>query len=73
MLRIEKVRFNDGAGNAVVDIQVSTAAELPALGETVGYSMKVKAGSIAQVIQAGKFYTLDDGGTWYDSDGNAAG
>lgn len=73
MLRIEKVRFNDGAGNAVVDIQVSAAAELPALGETVGYSMKVKAGSIAQVIQSGKFYTLDDSGTWYDSDGNAAG
>lgn len=73
MLRIEKVRFNDGAGNAVVDIQVSTAAELPAMGETIGYSMKVKAGSIAQVIQSGTFYTLDDDGTWYDSDGNAAG
>lgn len=73
MLRIEKVRFNDGAGNAVVDIQVSTAQELPAMGETIGYSMKVKAGSIAQVIQSGAFYTLDDDGTWYDSDGNAAG
>jgi hypothetical protein len=73
MLRIEKVRFNDGAGNAVVDIQVSTAQELPAKGETIGYSMKVKAGSIAQVIQSGAFYTLDDDGTWYDSDGNAAG
>jgi hypothetical protein len=73
MLRIEKARFNDGAGNAVVDIQVSTAAELPAMGETIGYSMKVKAGSIAQVIQSGAFYTLDDDGTWYDSDGNAAG
>jgi hypothetical protein len=43
------------------------------MGETIGYSMKVKAGSIAQVIQSGTFYTLDDDGTWYDSDGNAAG
>lgn len=72
MLRIEKVRFNDGAGNAVVDIQVSTVAELPAKGETIGYSMKVKAGSIAQVIQTGSFYTLDDNGTWYDENGDAA-
>ena len=65
MLRIEKKRFSDGAGNAVVDIQVSTAAELPALGETIGYSMKVKAGSTAQIIQTGVFATLDDDGKWY--------
>ena len=32
----------------------------------------IAAGSIAQVIQSGTFYTLDDNGTWYDSDGNAA-
>lgn len=73
MLRIEKVRFNDGAGNAVVDIQVSTAAELPAIGETIGYSMKVKAGSIAQIIQTGDFVTLDDDGDWYDASGNVVG
>lgn len=72
MLRIENVRFNDGAGNAVVDIQVSTAEELPAKGDVIGYNVKIKAGSIAQVIQSGTFYTLDDNGTWYDSDGNAA-
>ncbi len=65
MLRIEKKRFSDGAGNAVVDIQVSTAAELPALGETIGYSMKVKAGSAAQIIQTGVFATLDEDGKWY--------
>lgn len=72
MLRIENVRFNDGAGNAVVDIQVSTAEELPAKGGVIGYNMQIKAGSIAQVIQSGTFYTLDDNGIWYDSDGNAA-
>lgn len=65
MLRIEKKRFSDGAGNAVVDIQVSTAAELPTKGETIGFSIKVKAGSIAQVIQTGVFATLDEDGKWY--------
>ena len=72
MLRIEKVRANDGAGNAVLDIQVSTVAELPALDEELGMRLTVKAGSIAQVIQTGAWYTLDANGTWYDTSGNAA-
>lgn len=72
MLRIEKVRFNDGAGNAVVDIQVSAADDLPAKGEAIGY-IKIKAGSIAQIVQTGDFATLDNDGKWYDTDGNEVG
>ena len=35
MLRVEKVRYNDGMKNAVMDIQVSTAEELPSLNAVV--------------------------------------
>ena len=69
MLRVEKVRYNDGMKNAVLDIQVSTAAELPSLNDVV-CGLKIIAGSIAQVIQTGAWYTLDDNGTWYDTSGN---
>lgn len=70
MLRVEKPRYNDGMKNAVLDIQVSTAAELPSLNDVV-CGLKIIAGSIAQVIQTGAWYTLDDNGTWYDTSGNA--
>lgn len=71
MLRVEKVRYNDGMKNAVLDIQVSTAAELPSLNDVV-CGLKIIAGSIAQVIQTGDFVTLDANGTWYpeQSDSN---
>lgn len=72
MIRINGNRYNDGSGRAVLDLQVSTVAELPALNEELGVRMKVGAGSIAQVIQTGSWYTLDENGTWYDSDGAAA-
>lgn len=72
MVRINNTRYNDGSGRAVLDLQVSTVAELPALNEQLGVRMKVGAGSIAQVIQTGSWYTLDENGTWYDSDGAAA-
>lgn len=72
MVRINYTRYNDGSGRAVLDLQVSTVAELPALNEELGMRLKVGAGSIAQVIQTGAWYTLDDNGTWYDSDGTAA-
>lgn len=66
MLRVEKVRYNDGMKNAVLDIQVSTAAELPSLNDVV-CGLKIIAGSIAQIIQADSptFVTLDANGTWY--------
>ena len=75
MLRVEKVRYNDGMKNAVLDIQVSTAAELPSLNDVV-CGLKIIAGSIAQIIQADSptFVTLDANGTWYpeQSDSNAS-
>lgn len=73
MVRVERERANDGAGRAVLDLQVSTVSELPALGQTIGFRLKLSAGSVAQVIQTGAFYTLDENGTWYDENGNAAG
>ena len=52
---------------AKLDMQVSTAADLPKIGDTIG-GMKVQAGSFAQIIQAATVVTLDDNtadGTWY--------
>jgi hypothetical protein len=74
MVRIEKERFKDGNGNAVLDLQVSTVAELPYLGSTIGFNEKLGAGSIAQIIQTGDFVTLDANGTWYpeQSDSSAS-
>ena len=69
MLRVEKPRYNEGNQNGVLDIQVSTAAELPSLGDTV-CGLKIQSGSIAQIIQSGVWATLDADGSWYDTDGN---
>ena len=76
MQRIENIRasWTDSTGvrHVVADLQVSTADELPALGGNVGVNV-IEAGTIAQVIQAGGFVTLDDDGNWYDTDGIKAG
>lgn len=66
MVRIEKERYVDGNYNAVLDLQVSTTAELPDMGDTIGL-YTVAPGSIAQIVQADSptFVTLDDDGTWY--------
>ena len=72
MVRINYTRYNDGSGRAVLDLQVSTVAELPALNQELGMRLKVCAGSIAQAIQTGAWYTLDDNGTWYDTSGTPA-
>ena len=56
-----------GALCAKLDLQVSTAAELPSIGDVIG-GFKVQAGSYAQIIQAAAVVTLDDdttAGTWY--------
>lgn len=77
MKRIEKVRqilgYEDGVQVAVVDLQVSTAAELPALNAVVD-GTKVAAGSIAQIIQADEptYMTLDENGTWYPEQSSSA-
>ena len=75
MVRIEKERYVDGNLNAVLDLQVSTAAELPDIGDTIGL-YTVAPGSIAQIVQADSptFVTLDANGTWYpeQSDSSAS-
>lgn len=71
MIQIEKIRIDVTKDIKVVDMQVSTVAELPDKNENVG-GIIIAPGSIAQVIQTGAWYTLDDNGTWYDSDGQAA-
>lgn len=75
MVRIEKERYVDGNYNAVLDLQVSTAEELPDMGGTIGL-YTVAPGSMAQIIQADSFtfVTLDDNGTWYpeQSDSSAS-
>ena len=56
-----------GAICAKLFLQVSTAADLPSIGDSVG-GMKVQAGSFAQIIQANTVVTLDSdttAGNWY--------
>lgn len=55
----------------VVDLQVSTIAELPDKGDVVGGG-KLMPGSIAQIIQTGQWATLDEDGKWY-ADGEEVG
>lgn len=71
MIRLELVRKHL-EDSAVLDIQVSTVDELPDIGDEVeGY--KIAAGSIAQIVQTGGWYTLDADEKWYDTDGVEAG
>jgi hypothetical protein len=71
MIRVESVRDVDANGRAVLDLQVSTVAELPTLNNLLPGSSRyiVAAGSIAQVVQTGAWYTLDENGQWYFSGG----
>lgn len=68
MLRIERIRTevynHDGTRDVVCDMQVSTAAELPAKDEQQD-SIIYKPGCIAQIIESGQWATLDDDGKWY--------
>lgn len=67
-------RYENGALTARLDLQVSTRAELPHIGDTVeGYT--VAAGTIAQIIQSDEptFLTLDENDTYYPTQsGNAS-
>lgn len=73
MILVERIRSKKG-DIAKFDLQVSETSELPAINNVLdGFAdLKVGAGSIAQVIQTGAWYTLDENGTWYDSDGQEA-
>ena len=73
MVRIEGTprEISYGAGGAlqhVVDLQVSTVAELPAKGDVIGGG-KLMPGSIMQIVQSGVWATLDEDGKWYDTTG----
>ena len=74
MVQIEQTRriisYNSGFPVAVLDLQCSAVSDLPALNALVGGAL-VAAGSIAQVIQTGAWYTLDADGQWYFSGGVA--
>lgn len=60
----EIIGFMQGKPVARLDMQASTAAELPSKGDEVGGYI-VAAPSTAQIIQLGKFATLDDNDSWY--------
>lgn len=68
MREIEGVRRINMDGSAVLDIQVSEASDLPALGDTF-YSFVVASGTIAQIVKRGVYATLNDDGKYYDEDG----
>ena len=78
MVRIEgtprEISYGEGGAlQHVVDLQVSTVAELPGKGDVVGGG-KVMPGSTAQIIQADEptWVTLDDNGTWYPEQSSSA-
>lgn len=68
-MRIEAIRYNDGSGNAVVDIHVASTSDLPVMGASIGMNMKIRPTSYAQ-LKDGTFYKLHDDGKWYKQDGS---
>ena len=54
----------DGAPCAKLQLQCSTTDDLPSIDDVVG-GFKVKPGTIAQLVQADTFVTLDYNDTWY--------
>ena len=59
---------DEGYALAKVDLQVSTASDLPTLGGVIeGTKLKCGKGSTAQIIQAEEptMVTMDDDGNWY--------
>lgn len=68
-MRIEGIRYNDGSGNAVVDIHVASTSELPVMGAAIGMNMNIRPTSIA-CTKDGTFYKLHDDGKWYKQDGS---
>jgi hypothetical protein len=70
MLTVENARqiigYQSGRAVAKLNLQASTASDLPELGSVVEEYI-VAAGSIAQIIRAAEIRTLDSDGTWYVS------
>lgn len=68
LLTVEKVRYNDGMKNAVMDINVGDTSDLPALGAVI-FGLKIMATSFA-CDKSGTFYKLHNDGEWYICDGS---
>lgn len=69
MVRVESIRQDITRDKKVVNLQVSVPEELPELNENVE-GIIIAAGSVAQIIRTGEWVTLDDDGTWYNSNGD---
>lgn len=73
MVSIEKIRkvyaVAEGAQQAIVDLNVSTVAELPEMNAVVD-GIRVLPNSFANITQTGEWYKLDDDGNWYNQDGS---
>ena len=64
------VKMVDGVSAVRVELDVDTAADLPAADSVSGYLLW--QGSIAHDISTGDFYCIDSEGTWYAQDGSGA-
>lgn len=72
MVQVERIRrvyaVAEGAQQAIVDLNVSTVAELPEM-NAIADGIRVLPNSIANITQTGEWYKLDDDGKWYACDG----
>lgn len=72
MVQVERIRrvytVVEGAQQAIVDLNVSTVAELPEM-NAIADGIRVLPNSIANITQTGEWYKLDDDGKWYACDG----
>lgn len=55
----------------IAEIYVDTVTELPAYDYDENFD--IIQGSIAYVVQSGKFYVMSSNGQWYDTSGIEAG
>lgn len=73
MVQVERIRrfyaVVEGAQQAIVDLNVSTVAELPEK-NAIADGIRVLPNSIASITQTGAWYKLDDDGNWYNQDGS---
>ena len=73
MVQVERIRrvyaVVEGAQQAIVDLNVSTVAELPEM-NAIADGIRVLPNSIANITQTGEWYKLDNDGNWYNQDGS---
>ncbi|MBR3282894.1 MAG: hypothetical protein IKI56_06310 [Ruminococcus sp.] len=64
------IRFEEGAAVVRAELDVDTAAELPAYDFIAGQCLA--QGSIAHVVTTGEFFCLAGDNSWYNQDGSNA-